>query len=61
VKINGNSYFIAIQATGAHLNGKVLIVTPAELILMDEYETSAYIRVLVTLQSGLEAWVYCRP
>jgi len=40
------------------VDGMVLEVTPEELRRFDIYETSAYKRIEVTLQSGGVAWVY---
>jgi hypothetical protein len=38
--------------------GTVFALTPAELASADAYEVGDYERVSVTLQSGLQAWVY---
>jgi gamma-glutamylcyclotransferase (GGCT)/AIG2-like uncharacterized protein YtfP len=38
--------------------GVVFQITDAELEVTDTYETSAYVRVEVTLESGRAAWVY---
>lgn len=43
---------------GSVVEGHVLDVTPEEIPLLDRYETTAYRRIRVTLQSGLETWVY---
>jgi hypothetical protein len=40
--------------------GKVFAVTSAELAAADEYEVADYKRVLVTLASGHNAWVYVK-
>lgn len=40
--------------------GTVFRITAAELAAADAYEVSDYKRILVPLQSGLEAWVYVR-
>ena len=40
------------------IRGWVLHVTAEELEKLDHYEGSSYIRVRVTLASGIEAWVY---
>jgi gamma-glutamylcyclotransferase (GGCT)/AIG2-like uncharacterized protein YtfP len=61
ITLSGSTYFIAIREQGAKMSGKVLEATPEEMILLDEYETSAYTRIKVTLKSGITAWVYCRP
>jgi hypothetical protein len=44
---------------GSRMRGTVFEVTDADLAAADEYERSAdYRRVVVTLASGKEAWVY---
>lgn len=40
--------------------GMVFQVTPTELAAADAYEVADYVRVLVRLKSGLDAWVYVR-
>jgi gamma-glutamylcyclotransferase (GGCT)/AIG2-like uncharacterized protein YtfP len=40
--------------------GTVYTITAAELAAADRYEVSDYTRVLVTLKSGAQAWVYVR-
>jgi hypothetical protein len=40
--------------------GMVYTITAAELAAADRYEVSDYTRVLVTLKSGAQAWVYVR-
>lgn len=42
----------------ARIAGAALVVTPEELHRADLYETSAYKRVSVTLESGRTAFVY---
>jgi gamma-glutamylcyclotransferase (GGCT)/AIG2-like uncharacterized protein YtfP len=43
----------------SHVDGMVFDVTDAELDAADEYEQDAdYRRIIVTLASGKEAWVY---
>ena len=43
---------------GAHVNGTVFAISPAELVAADEYEVDAYRRISVPLRSGAQAWVY---
>jgi hypothetical protein len=50
VKFNGRE--------GSRVSGVVFEITDAELAGADEYETAAYKRVLATLASGKQAWVY---
>lgn len=42
------------------VEGKVFSITRKELAAADKYEVSDYIRIEVTLRSGLSAWVYVR-
>lgn len=44
--------------TGAHVNGRVLEISEAELALIDRYEGDLYRRQRVQLASGRETWVY---
>jgi hypothetical protein len=58
----GRTHNVNAVATGCHedrLNGTALEVTDAELAAADSYEApDAYRRILVTLGSGAQAWVY---
>lgn len=40
--------------------GTVYTISAEELAAADRYEVSDYTRVLVTLKSGAEAWIYVR-
>ena len=40
------------------VDGSVLELTRAQLAAADRYEVDDYARVAVTLESGVEAWVY---
>lgn len=51
-------YPVAMPDAENEIEGQVLEVTSDELIRFDEYETSAYLRIRVTLESGTEAWMY---
>lgn len=42
------------------IDGLVVSLTEAELIIADEYETDHYRRIKVKLQSGGEAWAYVK-
>jgi hypothetical protein len=42
------------------VRGVVYQITPQELDAADRYEVSEYTRVLVTLKSGKQSWVYVR-
>lgn len=41
-----------------HVDGSFLELTEDELAATDAYEVSDYVRIEVTLRSGLTAWVY---
>jgi gamma-glutamylcyclotransferase (GGCT)/AIG2-like uncharacterized protein YtfP len=43
---------------GDEVKGIVFEITSAELAAADRYEVAEYRRVLVTLKSGVKAWVY---
>lgn len=51
-------YPVAMPAENSEIQGHVLEITAEELDLFDIYETAAYKRIRVMLQSGREAWVY---
>ena len=51
-----NLHFTGIDSDT--VEGTVLRVTKNELALADTYEPAEYRRVLVKLNSGLDAWVY---
>ena len=42
------------------IEGSVLELTTEELLVVDQYEPAGYKRIKVVLQSGREAWIYCR-
>ena len=58
IRLGKALYPIIYQDADAEVEGYRLLVTTAELELLDEYETDAYQRSRVTLASGEEAWVY---
>lgn len=51
-------YPVVYPDPGAMVEGFRIEVDDHELTLLDEYETDAYQRERVRLESGLEAWVY---
>ncbi len=59
ITLHDGTFPIIVAQSGSQVEGQVIEVTPEELVLIDRYETSAYRRVQVTLQSGASAWVYC--
>ena len=61
VRISGKAVHTIAMASGDpgdRIEGVVFMLTEAELTATDAYETSAYARVEVTLESGRSAWVY---
>lgn len=57
----GPAYLRALPNTESVLPGQVLTVSSEELEKIDAYEGALYARSRVTLQTGIEAWVYLRP
>jgi hypothetical protein len=61
IAISGSNRHPLVRWTGEpgdRVEGVALRVTVAEIAAADAYETSDYVRVTVTLASGLEASVY---
>ena len=60
VTLSGKSqHMIAKRGdAGDEVKGIVFEITSAELAAADRYEVAEYRRVLVTLKSGVKAWVY---
>jgi gamma-glutamylcyclotransferase (GGCT)/AIG2-like uncharacterized protein YtfP len=60
---NSEGEYVTLIGTGDDVDmieGVVFLVTEAELQKADEYETDAYKKVEVLLQSGNKAWVYVK-
>ncbi|TMU54702.1 gamma-glutamylcyclotransferase family protein [Flagellimonas algicola] len=57
-----NRYPLVIQSGNPKdtVQGMVYEITPLDLAKSDIYETSAYIREKVVLESGIEAWLYVK-
>ncbi len=53
-------YPVVIEDSESYVTGLVIEVTPEELDLIDTYETDAYRREKLPLQSGQNAWVYLK-
>lgn len=51
-------YPVALPAEKSIMQGHILEITAEELAQFDIYETEAYTRIRVLLESGTEAWVY---
>ncbi len=61
VMVSGAEFHPAIFPTGNAndvVEGSLFWLTKAELAAADEYEVDDYVRVAVTLSSGIEAWAY---
>ena len=61
VRISGKAvHSIAVASGGAddRITGLVFMLTEAELAATDAYESGAYSRIQVMLESGRSAWVY---
>ena len=64
VGLSGYETHLILHATGDpadRVAGAALAVTEADLPRADDYETAAYVRVAVSLDSGRRAWVYVAP
>lgn len=61
IDIHHKTYPIAKLDASSSIKGLVLDITDEEILLLDDYETTAYKRIEVMLKSGAEAWVYCLP
>ena len=60
---SGQRFHPIVSQTGNPTDGvagKVFAITAAELAAADAYEVADYKRVLVTLVSGKDAWVYVK-
>jgi gamma-glutamylcyclotransferase (GGCT)/AIG2-like uncharacterized protein YtfP len=61
VELSGKTHHPVVRPSANaadEVTGTVFEITHQELAAADEYEVSDYQRVLVTLKSGIEAWVY---
>lgn len=61
VMVSGASEHPLAVATGDpadEIGGVVFTLKPAELVAADRYEVADYVRVLVQLRSGIQAWAY---
>ncbi len=61
--LDGNNYPIIIKDSIVKkpLHGVTFKVNDFELKILDRYESNAYVREKVVLQSGEKAWVYVKP
>jgi Gamma-glutamyl cyclotransferase, AIG2-like len=60
VALSGKSQHMIARLANAkdEVGGVVFEITPQELAAADRYEVAEYTRVLVTLRSGTQSWVY---
>ena len=60
VLLDGTYYPIAHRDpfNKKEINGVVFKVNGREIKILDEYESDAYKRILITLQSGQDTWLY---
>lgn len=61
VEISGKTHHPVVRPSANpadEVAGTVFEITQQELLAADKYEVSDYKRVLVTLKSGIDAWVY---
>jgi gamma-glutamylcyclotransferase (GGCT)/AIG2-like uncharacterized protein YtfP len=59
--LTGSDRYPIVRATGdsaQQIDGTVFELTEAELAVADDYEADDYARALVSLESGVTAWVY---
>ena len=61
--LDGILYPIAVRDPYSKktLHGEVFRVTLQEVRIIDDYESDAYKRIKVNLNSGRKAWLYVRP
>lgn len=60
IEIEGEIYPLIVSDANARVDGLVIEVTEEELEKIDEYETNAYKREKINLESGTSAWVYVK-
>ena len=60
IEIDGGTYPIIIPNKNGKVPGLVIEISDDELKRTDEYETEAYQRINVILESGISAWVYIK-
>ena len=61
VEVSGKAVHTIARRTGDpadRIGGMVFLLHPDELAATDAYETAAYLRVEVMLESGRSAWAY---
>lgn len=60
ITLDGVIYPILIEDPGCQeiVNGEYFKVDDKGLLLLDDYESDAYRRKIVTLEDGVQSWVY---
>ena len=61
VATSGKAYHAIVKFNGrndSRVSGMVFEVTESELAKADQYEPAGYTRIVATLASGKQAWVY---
>lgn len=64
VGLSGSNRHVILHRTGDvsdRIEGAALDLSEAELAVADDYETDAYVRIEVALESGIAAFVYVDP
>jgi hypothetical protein len=64
VRISGKAVHTIAVASGDpddRIDGVVFLLTAGELAATDAYETGAYARIEVILESGRSVWIYAAP
>jgi gamma-glutamylcyclotransferase (GGCT)/AIG2-like uncharacterized protein YtfP len=51
---------VASENPADEVAGQLFDITPTELAAADAYEVADYMRILVRLKSGMDAWVYVK-
>ena len=58
IVIDGEIYPLAVLDANGSIDGLIIELSDEELEKADGYESDAYNRIQVTLDSGLSTWVY---
>lgn len=62
IRLDGINYPVITEDSAASepIAGGYFSVSDEDFIKLDAYESDAYLRTVVTLESGVRAWVYYR-
>ncbi|MEM6284938.1 MAG: gamma-glutamylcyclotransferase family protein [Chloroflexota bacterium] len=61
VTVEGKTYPRITADEAASVDGMVIELDDTEMQRVDAYEGSEYVRIVVVLGDGTEAWVYAEP